>query len=85
MFGNKKKFVDESKLYGGVTAKMDSDSDDVDRVENIEELVFDEEVPDEVESGDKKASKKVKKEKVKKEKPPKKEKVKKEKKEDKTD
>ena len=79
MFGNKKKFVDESKLYGGVTAKMDSDSDDVDRVEDIEEPVFDEEVPDEVESGDKKASKKVKKEKVKKEKPPKKEKVKKEK------
>lgn len=77
MFGNKKKkFVEESKLYGGVTAGVDSDTDNAD---NIDEHVFDGEISDETESADKNSSKKAKKEKVKKEKPPKKEKVKKEK------
>ncbi len=43
MFGNKKKFVDESKLYGGVTAGMDSDADNVDVNGGMS---FDEETPD---------------------------------------
>ena len=78
MFGNKKKkFVEESNMYGGVTAEMHFDADNVD---DIGEPVYGEEVPNELESSDNKSSKKAKKEKVKKEKPPKKEKIPKEKK-----
>ncbi len=74
MLGKKKrKFVDESKLYGGVTAGMDSDKERI--YSEDDAMGFEESLSDEADSENDKSSGKSKKEKVKKEKPPKKEKA----------